>query len=267
MKRDLKSVNARRAKMLAMIRERQTIRVEELAAYFQVSLMTIRRDLQALEDKGLIGRFYGGATVDSRPAPVSERDELTLYRQLIGRYAASLVEDGDSLFINGSSTALGLLDYVGQKNVCVFTNNGAAVSHAFPAGVEVTLSGGVLRGQSHIMTGDCAMRNLLMTQAEKAFIGCVGISPDGEILCGIPTELGINETMISHAHEYFILADYTKIGKAGTYASCSLEKTGTIITDERAPANIVEQLRTIGMTVVQVKKSDFPDITSDFISD
>ena len=253
--------------MLAMIRERQTIRVEELATHFQVSLMTIRRDLQALEDKGLIGRFYGGATVDSRPAPVSERDELALYRQLIGRYAASLVEDGDSLFINGSSTALGLLDYVGLKNVCVFTNNGAAVSHAFPAGVEVTLSGGVLRGQSHLMTGDCAMRNLLMTQAEKAFIGCVGISPDGEILCGIPTELGINETMISHAHEYFILADYTKIGKAGTYASCSLEKTGTIITDERAPANIVEQLRTIGMTVVQVKKSDFPDITSGFISD
>ena len=267
MKRDLKSVNARRAKMLAMIRERQTIRVEELATFFQVSLMTIRRDLQALEDKGLIGRFYGGATVDSRPAPVSERDELTLYRQLIGRYAASLVEDGDSLFINGSSTALGLLDYVGQKNVCVFTNNGAAVSHVFPAGVEITLSGGVLRGQSHIMTGDCARRNLLMTQAEKAVIGCVGISPDGEILCGIPTELGINETMISHAHEYFILADYTKIGKAGTYASCSLEKTGTIITDERAPANIVEQLRTIGMTVVQVKKSDFPDITSNFISD
>ena len=73
MKRDLKSVNARRAKMLAMIRERQTIKVEELAAHFQVSLMTIRRDLQALEDKGLIGRFYGGATVDSRPAPVSER--------------------------------------------------------------------------------------------------------------------------------------------------------------------------------------------------
>lgn len=267
MKRDLKSVNARRAKMLAMIRERQTIRVEELAAHFQVSLMTIRRDLQALEDKGLIGRFYGGATVDSRPTPVSERDELALYRQLIGRYAASLVEDGDSLFINGSSTALGLLDYVGLKNVCVFTNNGAAVSHAFPTGVEVTLSGGVLRGQSHIMTGDCAMRNLLMTQAEKAFIGCVGISPDGEILCGIPTELGINETMISHAREYFILADYTKIGKAGTYASCSLEKTGTIITDERAPSNIVEQLRTIGMTVVQVKKSDFPDITSGSISD
>lgn len=267
MKRDLQSVNARRTKMLSIIRERQTIRVEELAAHFQVSLMTVRRDLQVLEDKGLIGRFYGGATVDSRPAPAAERDEVALYRQLIGRYAASVVEDGDYLFINGSGTALGLLDYVGEKSVSVFTNNGLAVGRELPPGVEVTLSGGFLRGQGHIMTGDCTMRNLLMTQAMKAFIGCVGISPDGEILCGIPTELGINETMISHAYEYYILADYTKIGKAGTYASFSLEKTGTIITDERAPADVVEQLRTIGMTVVQVKKSDFPDISGDLVSD
>jgi len=257
MKRGRQSVNARRAKMLSMIRDRQTIKVEELAAFFDVSLMTVRRDLQTLEDKGLIGRFYGGATVDANTLPISEKDDVALYRQLIGSYAASLVADGDYLFINGSSTALSLLDYVGEKTVHVFTNNSAAAGRKFPPGVEVTLSGGVLRGLSHILTGDCAMRNLLMIQAEKAFIGCSGISPDGEILCDIPTELGINETMISHAYEYYILADYTKVGRAGTYASCSLEKTGTIITDERAEAHVVAQLRTIGMTVVQVKRSDY----------
>lgn len=261
MKRDLQSVNSRRAKILSMVRERQKMKVEELAEYFNVSLMTIRRDLQILEEKGLVSRFYGGAMADSRVMSTSERDEMELYRQLIGRYAASLVEEGDTLFINGSSTALDLLHYVGQNNIHVFTNNASSVCRQFPAGVEVTLSGGILRGQSNIMTGDCTMRNLLMVQADKAFIGCVGISPGGEILCGIPAELGINETMISHADSYYILADYTKIGKAGTYASCSLEKTGTIITDERAPVNVVEQLRVIGMTVIQVKKSDFPDIS------
>ncbi|MDE7243275.1 MAG: DeoR/GlpR family DNA-binding transcription regulator [Oscillospiraceae bacterium] len=267
MKKDRQSVDARRIKVLSMIRERQKIKVEELAAYFNVSLMTIRRDLQILEEKGLVGRFYGGATVDFCAAPVSERDSVALYRQLIARYAAALVMDGDNLFINGSSTALSLLDYVGEKTVHVFTNNGAVVNREFPAGVEITLSGGTLRGQSHILTGDCAMRNLLMAQAENAFMGCSGISPDGEILCGIPTELGINETMISHARRYYILADYTKIGKTGTYASFSLEKTGTIITDEMAPAAVVEQLRTIGMTVVQVKRSDFPNPSEDPFSD
>ncbi len=259
MKQGRQSVDARRAKMLSMIRERQKIRVEELATTFGVSLMTIRRDLQALEDEGLIGRFYGGAGMGPQPLPAAEKDQMTLYRRLISRRAASLVEDGDRLLINGSTTALDALDFLGEKRVQVFTNNGAAVNRTFPAGVELTLSGGVLRGDGHIMTGDCAMRNLLMVEAEKAFIGCTGISPDGEILCGIPAELGINETMISHAHTYYILADYTKIGKASTYASCSLEKPGVIITDEKASPDVVERLRTIGMTVVQVKKSDLPE--------
>lgn len=250
--------DARRAKILSMIRERQKIKVEELASCFNVSLMTIRRDLQALEDKGLIGRFYGGAGLGPHAPSPAERDDVAAYRRLIGRYAASLVSDGDRLFINGSGTALGLLEYLAGKTVHVFTNNGLAVDRQFPAGVEITLSGGVLRGDGHIMTGDCTMRNLLMMKAEKAFIGCTGISPDGEILCGIPSELGINETMISHADAYYILADHTKIGKASTYASCSLEKPGVIITDERAPANVVTQLRNIGMTVIQVKKGDFP---------
>ena len=261
MKRGRQSIDARRTKMLSMIRDRQTIKVEELAAYFNVSLMTVRRDLQILEDQGLVGRFYGGASVDpTAPPPPAEKDGVFLARQMIGRYAASLVADGDYLFINGSATALSMLNFMDGKSAHVFTNNAFAAGRTYPPGIEVTLSGGLLRGgQCSILTGDCAMRNLLMMQAEKAFLGCAGISPEGEILCNIPTELGINETMIGHAYEYYILADFTKIGRAGTYASFSLEKPGTVITDERAPASVVERLRGIGMTVVQVRRCDFPD--------
>ena len=260
MKRDRQSVNIRHAEMLSMIRARQEIKVEELADAFGVSLMTVRRDLQALENKGQISRFHGGATVDVRAALAAEKDDVALYRQLIARYAATLVMPGDRILINGSTTALSLLNYLDEKPVHVFTNNGAAAGCKYPPGVEITLSGGLLRGQNHIMTGDCTMRNLLSAKGGKAFMGCSGISPSGEILCGIPTELGINETMISHADEYYIMADYTKIGKTGTYASFSLEKYGCVITDERAPADVLEQLRAIGMRVVQVHRSDFPDI-------
>lgn len=259
MKRDRQSVNLRHAEMLSMIRERQEIRVEELAKAFSVSLMTVRRDLQLLAEKGKISRTHGGATVDYYTGPVSEEDDVELYRDLIAQYASSLVSNGDHIFINGSGTALSLLNYLGGKRVQVFTNNGAAVGVKYPAGVEVSLLGGVLRGSHHIMTGDGTIRNLLSAQADKAFLGCTGISPDGEILCGIPAELGINETMIGHAEEYFILADHTKIGKTSTYASCHLEKSGCVITDERAPADVLEQLRAIGMRVIQVHRSDFPE--------
>ena len=253
MKQGRQAVDSRRGRILSLIRERQTIRVEELAALFHVSLMTIRRDLQALADAGKIDRFYGGASAEGGSLP-SGQEAIALYRRLIGRYAAGLVEPGDQLFINGSNTALGLLEFVDRAPVSVFTNNALAVGLDIPKGTAVTLSGGAVRSGGHIMTGDCAMRNLLMMRADKAFLGCSGISPDGDILCDIPTELGINETMIQHAGRYYILADHTKIGKAGTIASFSLETTGTIITDERAEERILERLRRRGMTVVQVGK-------------
>ena len=253
MKRDRQSVNLRHAEMLAMIRERQEVLVDELSETFGISTMTVRRDLQALEEQGKISRFHGGASVDVRQVAADEKDEVEICRRLIARRAAALVESGDSLLINGSNTALGLLDHLAGKRVSVFTNNSQVCGRKYPPQIDLQLSGGSFRGQTHILTGDLAMRNLMDMRADKAFLGCTGISPDGEILCGIPSELGINETMIEHAAAYFILADYTKIGKAGTYASFHLEKKGTVITDWNAPLDVVDQLRAIGMQVMQVR--------------
>ena len=260
MKRDRQTVSLRHAEMLAMIRDRQEILVDELARAFDISAMTVRRDLQTLEEQGKISRFHGGATVDVRAAAQDEKNQVARCQRLIARCAANLVSSGDTLLINGSNTALALLDHLEGKAVRAFTNNAMMVGHSYPDGVDVQLSGGVLRGTRHILTGDLALRNLMDVHADKAFLGCTGISSDGEILCGIPAELGINETMIAHADAYFILADYTKIGKAGTYASFHLEKKGCVITDELAPAEVLGQLRAVGMQVVQARAADFPEV-------
>ncbi len=255
MKRDRQSVDLRHAEMLALIRERQEVLVEELSQAFDISTMTVRRDLQALEEAGKISRFHGGAAASFSP-DAEGRSRVSLCRQMIARYAASLVKDGDTLLINGSNTALGLLNYAGSKHLSVFTNNGLAVGRRFPDGVEVQISGGLIRGAQHILTGDLAMRNLMDVRADKAFLGCTGISPDGEILCDIPSELGLNETMIEHADRYYILADHTKLGRTSAYASFHLEKKGCVITDEGAPEDIVKRLRAAGMEVVRVGLHD-----------
>ena len=255
MKRDRQSVDLRHAEMLALIRERQEVLVEELSQAFDISTMTVRRDLQALEEAGKISRFHGGAAASFSP-DAEGNSRVTLCRQIIARHAASLVQDGDTLLINGSNTALGLLNYAGSKHLSVFTNNGLAVGRRFPDGVEVQISGGLIRGAQHILTGDLAMRNLMDVRADKAFLGCTGISPDGEILCDIPSELGLNETMIEHADRYYILADHTKLGRTSAYASFHLEKKGCVITDEGAPEDIVKRLRAAGMEVVRVGLHD-----------
>ncbi len=254
MKRDRQSVNERHRQILALLRERHEIKVDELADYFGVSLMTIRRDLQSLEDRGLISRFYGGAAVGEATDAGSPDGEIRTYRSLIERYAASLVTSGDTLFINGSTTAIGMLSCLGDKEVTVFTNSTLPAGQKLPRGVAVTISGGTISGATGILTGDCAMRNLLEEYASKAFLGCTGISPSGEVLCDIPMELSINETMIAHSDEYFILLDHTKVGVSSNYASFHLDRMGTVITDELAPADVIEQLRLIGMTVIQIGK-------------
>ena len=260
MKRDRQTVSLRHAEMLAMIRDRQEILVDELARAFDISAMTVRRDLQTLEEQGKISRFHGGASVDVRAVAPDEKNRVALCQRLIARCAASLVASGDSLLINGSNTALAVLDHLEGKSVSAFTNNAMMVGHRFPDGVDVQLSGGMLRGSRHILTGDLVLRNLMDVHADKAFLGCTGISSEGEILCGFPAELGINETMIAHADAYFILADYTKIGKAGTYASFHLEKKGCVVTDEFAPAGVLDQLHAAGMQVIQVRAEDYPEV-------
>lgn len=259
MQKEHSATSFRQYQMLSMIRDKQEMKVEELAKLFHVSLVTVRRDLQYLEDMGFISRFHGGATVNT-----SLKSYLTDYgvadsRKLIAKKAASIVEDGDTIFINGSMTALNLLDYLGDKRVTVYTNNGNAVNTKYNPLITINCLGGTYKGMSHILTGDYAIRNLLETRVDKAFIGCVGISPSGEIISGIPSELVINMMMISHAREYYILADFSKMGKTSTYASVSLESSGTVITDEKAPQEIVRQLEDCGLKVIQVVAPEFDD--------
>lgn len=255
MKRDRKSVDERQNRILQMIREQGEVKVEDLAKTFDISLMTVRRDLQYLEEQKLISRFYGGATVVNQRHVMTREEEISMYRDLISKYAAQFVEDGDHLFINGSRTALNMLEYVERQHVSVMTNNGWAVGKQFPKGVNVTLTGGEVR--SHIMIGDYVMRNLLNITAGKTFLGCAAVYENGEFRYDIPTEIGINEAMITHTtKELYILADHTKImsGSAhqNEYGSCTYEGSWTLITDELANATTIERLRQTGRKVIQV---------------
>lgn len=252
MKRDRQSVNQRQTEMLSLICQRQEILVNELCQIFDVSPMTVRRDIRLLEKQGKISRFHGGATIDLQNMVSKDRLDVSLCRGSIARYAAALVKDGDTLFINGSNTALAMLDYLEGKHVTVYTNNGMAVGRSYPESVDVRLVGGQLRAD-HILTGDLTLRNLMDIQADKAFLGCVGISPGGEILCGIPSELSINESMIVHSEKYFILCDHTKVGRSSPYASFLLEKKGCVITDDLAPTEVTDRLRDGDMEVIRVR--------------
>lgn len=255
MKREKKCVDDRRNHILKIMQSNPHVKVNELAKELDVSFITIRRDLEFLDSQKLLQRTHGGAVLVNDE---TEEDEVQLYRRLIARYASTLVEDGDTLFINSSSSALQMLHYVTSNNVTAITNNGKVISYDYGIGINVILTGGELRYPKEAMVGDYAIRNLQTVYAKKAFVGCSGLTPDSGMMTEIASEVSVNEIMVNHSTEaVYVLADHTKIGKISSFTSCSIEKVNYLITDEKAPADVLNELKGKGVKIYQVHKGDF----------
>lgn len=256
MKNNRKAVEERHLKILNMIRERGEVKVEELAKAFQISPMTVRRDMQYLEEEKLISRIHGGAvSLEKANMLLSQDEKIAICRERISEYAARFIDDGDTLFINGSRTALNMLKYAGDKKVLVYTNNCWGIGEKYPDEVTIRFTGGEVR--SNVMVGEYVMRNLLSMTADKTFLGCAAVYDDGEFRYDIPTEIGINEAMISRTKKaLYVLADHTKIKRrealGNVYGSCVYEQSCTLITDDNANPAVVEQLRRFGIHVILV---------------
>lgn len=256
MKRERAYVEGRRQQVLDMLQRNPQIRVDELAERLGVSLVTIRRDLQYLEEKKQITRFYGGARVSREAAGFL--DEVALYRDLIARYAATLVEDGDTIFINTSRNALDMIKYIKNRHVTIITNNGRAISQEKAEGVDLILTGGEVRHPKEALVGDFATRNLQNIYAKKAFLGCAGISAVAGMSTEIANEVNVNQLMIEHAtQEVYLLADHTKVGKNSSFTSCGIEVVKNLITDEEASEEELDEMRLQGVRILQVKRSDY----------
>lgn len=257
MKNSKESVLRRQLDILNMIRDEGEVTVEKLASLFQISVITIRRDLVALERQSLITRVHGGAiSLDRSDAkPIGLEDETIRCRNLISRYATRYLEDGDKLFINGSMIALNTLEHVKNTRVHAYTNNGRAIGKTYPEGVSVTISGGELR--NNIFVGEYVIKNILDLSADKTFIGCASVYETGEFCYDIPTEIAINEVMISRTRKgLYVLADHTKLKHRNedipVYGGCIYDRPVTLITDSLADRDIVKSLRAADIKVITV---------------
>ena len=245
MKNSKANVEARQKNILQYVRKAGEVNSYDLVDEFKISIMTVRRDLEELEQKHLLKRTHGGAcTLDYVKGSKSLSKNIRICRDL-----------NDRIFINGSRTALKMLEYVGNKNVTVYTNNGLAFGRKFPENVSIHMTGGELR--NHILVGDATMRNILDVTANKTFIGCWAVYDDGAFLYNIPNEIGINEAMISRTTEdLYILADHSKLQRhdnlESSYGSCIYDRKVTLITDNQADTEIIEKLRASGIEIIIV---------------
>jgi len=254
MKRAKNLVDRRRKDVLDLLKNEPTISPEEISKRMEVSALTIRRDLQYWETKHRIQRHYGGAKIIQLFSVAhNELSEIEDHKHRIAKKACEFIEDGDTIFINTSTTALLILEYIKDKKVNVITNNANAVFIQKDFKVSVILTGGELREPKESMTGEFALSNLSKVSANKCFIGCSGISGEVGLTTAVLAEVAINELMLKQCTgQSYVLADSTKVGHNHSFVSSSLRKINTLITDEHARKIECELIEAKGVTIIKV---------------
>ncbi len=246
-------VDSRRKKIYELIKANSSMSVEKLAEATNVSLLTIRRDLDFLENNELIERFYGGAKIINRNSLYSSSDEVNEIYHALAKKAAEFIVEGDTLFINTSSTALLTLKYVKNKRITVITNNGKAIFIEKDSNISIILTGGELREPKEAMVGEFAINNLNMVTASKSILGCSGITSESGITTAILQEVAINEIMLKRVTgPKIIVADGSKVGHNNSFISGAIGKIDILITDSSADKECVNKIRNNGVRVIIV---------------
>lgn len=226
----------RRNEIYQLAQDRQFISVAELSSIYQVSEVTIRSDLKLLEQQGKITKNYGGAAiVRDDVQPLSATSQLLSDRKAaIAHLAAELIEEGDSLFLDASSTTILLADYIAKmNNVTVITNSIPIFDKLkeYRNGTVIGLSG-TLNPYTQSFVGPFAEEMVAKIRVSKAFIAPKGILPEG-LRDNNVQEAAIRNRMIASADKVIVLADHSKFNNENVvFSISSFDNVRCVVTDQ-----------------------------------
>jgi DeoR/GlpR family transcriptional regulator of sugar metabolism len=241
----------RRQAILRAVRS-GTAHVGALADEFGVSEMTVRRDLETLARDGKLERVHGGAVNVESERPFSEiAVERLEAKDRIGRAAAAMVEDGQTVMLDIGTTTLQVARHLRGRMLTVVTTNLAAYEELLPEpSIELVLPGGVVRRNYRSLVGMLAEDNLRRLRADIAFVGTSGIDADFAVWDTTMVEVPIKRAMIAAGQRTVLLADAAKFDMDATVHVCEASELDAVVTDERLPAARRKALRQLGVEVI-----------------
>jgi DeoR family fructose operon transcriptional repressor len=240
----------RRDKIQEYLAAHQIARTADLCNLLETSEATVRRDLEWLEAEGILERTHGGAILNQRmmfePEYIQRAQRNPEEKSRIGELAASLIEDGDIVFINSGSTTTQVIRNIrDHSKTSVFSNNvNASFEVSEAAGFHYYLIGGEFSARSNSLTGRFAMENLRQVYANKAIIGVDGISLKHG--CTVPTnaEAEIVRQMIERTKgQVIIVADRSKWGVVSNFQVATIDEIDKLVTDHGIDSSAIESLK------------------------
>ena len=246
----------RREQLLRWIERAGRVSIAEIREHFGVSEATARRDLQALVEQGKIRRVWGGA-IPVRQAPPEpsflqrEREQFS-EKERIGQVAASLVQEGETIFLASGTTTLAVARHLRSRhNLTVITNSLPVMNVlANEPGITLIGIGGMLRQSELSFIGHIAEQAISELRADKVFIGVRSLSPEHGLTSDYLPEILTDRAILRIGRKVILVADHTKFGRVSPALLAPLTSVHCIVTDAAAPPDMVEAIRRMGIDVI-----------------
>ncbi|WP_270179628.1 DeoR/GlpR family DNA-binding transcription regulator [Alkalihalobacillus sp. CinArs1] len=227
--------------ILQVLKEQGNATVHELSEATGASISTIRRDLVQLEELDKLKRVHGGATQYrtkwTEPSLNEKSSQNLTEKTSIATYAASLIEDGDCIFLDAGTTTQKVAEQLRGKNLIAVTNGYQVVETLLANGITTYLIGGKLKPNTGAMIGGKALEGISTYRFDKSFIGINGIHESFGYTTADPEEAIMKKTAIDLSKESYIVADHSKIGETAFSKVAELHEC-TIITSHFTEPNL-----------------------------
>jgi DeoR family transcriptional regulator of aga operon len=233
--------------------------VDDAAGHFGVSTATIRRDLDHLAEQQLLSRTHGGAVPNGTSYDLPMRYRTAGRGQAKARIAARAVAmlwPGCTVSLNGGTTTIEIARSIpGSKplraGLTVVTNAlNLATELTVRPFIKIVVCGGVARPQSYELVGSIARETMAQLTPDICFLGATGLDPDAGITIPDEEEAAVNRVMVTRAKRTVVVADASKLGEIAFFRICRLSEVSTVITDDRAAADMIGRMRRTGVEVI-----------------
>lgn len=251
-----RSSSRRQAEIVALLRESGRVSVEDLAAHFDVTPQTIRRDLNEMSEARQVVRVHGGAIIASGVENLAyDARKLVAqpHKRLIGEAAARLIPDNSSLFINiGTTTEEVARALAGHTGLLVITNNLHVASELYSnKAIETIVTGGSVRHSDGGIVGATTVDLIRQFSVDLAVIGTSAIDPDGTLLDFDLREVQVSRAIIEHSRKVLLVADSSKFARSAPVRIAHLGEIDAFVTDRLPSQAIADICRAHDVAVVE----------------
>lgn len=241
------------SRIISIIKDKGTVKVDELANELDVSLMTVRRDLEKLKNEGILERCHGGAIL-KKEVSYQEKRTLQIDEKIrIAQRCAKMVRKGDTVFLDSGTTTYEIAKLICDiPAIAIITNDIEIARFLIETNVKLILCGGTIQKSTGSMVGDFAIHMMENMRTEIAFIGAASIDDDFNVLTPTSNKAVFKRTVCKYTNRSYLAVDRTKFGKQALLKVNHLSDYVGVVTDRVFNEKENEKIKKHNINIISV---------------